>query len=507
MSGIKSAEVKHGLNKTIAYVRRQAESCNNAATSIGGVGASEFKKKRTEAKSSHDGVVRSLPAEVAKYLEKESGRWRALVRSHDEAYNAAVENARTASARDDSFLAQKSDCERTLAELDSAIERVQRSLRRKDANNNGWYCDEEDAEAQRIRQSAQGVAADMRRSVRLAEEAQALRRSSFTKFGEAMVLAREAQREYDRLVALGENRKEQERVKEENKRKALNLKNEIVSLRKGIRSLNYEKFGAECYGASVRKEIESVVNAIDAGRYEQSISAAEALKGKLERALEEIGSEQRRWEAAKASAEKALSDAREEIAKIDKDRLGKFSGEPASALDAQFDAISAAEESVRREDFAAAEKRLSAAVSELRRIAAKAEENEELFNRRTELAESIMQALYDSNYDTPCYYFHDEANELSDLCVVASAPGGVGDMKMRIGLDGKVKLEVANVAEGHENVCIEKIRAMQERMAENDDVRFDMTDWGRAANQNKVHLDVRQRQQMTEQTMQMQRSM
>ena len=80
-------------------------------------------------------------------------------------------------------------------------------------------------------------------------------------------------------------------------------------------------------------------------------------------------------------------------------------------------------------------------------------------------------------------------------------------MKMRIGLDGNVKLEVLNVAEGHENVCIEKIRAMQERMAENDDVRFDMTDWGRAANQNKVHLDVRQCQQTVEQTMQMQRSM
>ena len=46
MSGIKSAEVKHGLNKTIAYVRRQAEFCNNDAASIGGVGASEFKKKK-----------------------------------------------------------------------------------------------------------------------------------------------------------------------------------------------------------------------------------------------------------------------------------------------------------------------------------------------------------------------------------------------------------------------------------------------------------------------------
>ena len=182
--------------------------------------------------------MRTLPAEVAKYLKNESERWRSLVRSHDEAYNAAVENARTASARDESFLAQKSDCERTLADLDSAIERVQRSLRRKDANNNGWYCDKEDAEAQRIRKSAQDVAVDMRRSVRLAEEAQELRRSSFTKFGEAMALAQEAQREYDRLVALGENRKEQERVKEENKRKALNLKNEIISLKKGIRSLN-----------------------------------------------------------------------------------------------------------------------------------------------------------------------------------------------------------------------------------------------------------------------------
>lgn len=507
MSGIKSAQVRHGLNRTIELVRGQVDACNRAAASVGGVGRSEFTRKRADAKAAHEGVVRSLPAAVTKYLKGETGRWESLVRSHDEAYNGAVENARAAAAKDDGFQTRKSECERKLADLNSGLARVQRSLRSKDANNHGWYCDQEEAQSQRLRISAESVSAEMRRSVRLAEEAQQLRRSSFTKFAEAIARAQEAQREYDRLIALSESRLEQERVKEANKRKALNLKDDLNSLKKSIETLDYEKFGSKSYGASVRKELDSVIKSINVGKYEQSIATGETLRKKLQHAIEDIGAAQRKWESAKASAEKSLSDAREELKKLDRGKIDRFSGEKASDIEAQFEAISAADKAIGKEDFASAEKKIADAVSELRRIADKADENEQLSVRRMELATSIMQALYDSNYDMPNYYLKDEANDLSDLCVVASAPGGVGDMKMRIGLDSKVALEVLNVAEGYENVCIEKIRAMQEKMAANDDVRFDMTDWGRASNQNKVHLDVTQRQQTTERTMQMQRSM
>jgi hypothetical protein len=44
---------------------------------------------------------------------------------------------------------------------------------------------------------------------------------------------------------------------------------------------------------------------------------------------------------------------------------------------------------------------------------------------------------------------------------------------------------------------------MQEKLAE-DEINFNVTDWGRAENQNKVHLDVKQRTQETQITRQRQ---
>lgn len=506
MSGIKSAEVRHGLKRTAEFVREQVDAYNRSAESLKNVGRSDFQRKADDAKSSHDGLSRSFPSDLTRYLEGEMGRWKTLVRNHDEAYAAAQEAVRTVSAKEEDLRARRNECERMLADLNAGIMRVQRSLRNKDANNHGWYCDREEAQSQQLRASAKSILNDMRCSMRLAETVQSLRRTAFTRYTEAVTRACEAQREYDRLVALGDGRKEQERIQEERKRRALNLKDDLQSLRESVESLDYAKFGSRIYDTSVREEFRSVIATINEGRYGTAIDAATALREKLQRAVEEIGAAQRRWEEAKFSAEKMLSDAREEIGALDRGKLETYSGESVSKIEANFGALALAEQDIRAENFKDAEKRIADAVDGLRGTTAKADENERLFVRREELAESIMQALYDSNYDTPNYYLQNESDELSDLCVVASAPGGVGDMKMRIGLDGKVALEVANVAEGHENVCIERIRSMQERMAATDDIRFDMTDWGRAANQNKVHLDVG-RQQTTERTLQRQRTM
>ena len=114
-----------------------------------------------------------------------------------------------------------------------------------------------------------------------------------------------------------------------------------------------------------------------------------------------------------------------------------------------------------------------------------------------------MQAFFDANYDTPSYYMQDEADELSDLCVVAAAPGGVGDMRMQITLSGETRFEVGNIPEGSEQLCIDQIRDLQKRLAASD-VRFDVTDWGRASNANKIHLDVRPKQTTVQTTIQRQ---
>jgi hypothetical protein len=100
-----------------------------------------------------------------------------------------------------------------------------------------------------------------------------------------------------------------------------------------------------------------------------------------------------------------------------------------------------------------------------------------------ELAEVIMNALYEQGYDSPTFYYSEQNQagedvEYSDLTIFAKAPGVRGDMRMNINLEGKVKLEVEGIAEGEETACHKLITDLQSSM--NEEIDFEMTDWGRA---------------------------
>lgn len=498
MSGVKGATVRNNLNKVVQTVNAGLAECVRLASEAGAIGSSECARSRASAKHAHDGVKRSLPSDLKEFLRGETVQWENLVRRHDESFSAANGLVESADGQEREFQSHKQAGERQLDQIGAAVRRIQNALRGKD-----WYCDAENAEAQALRRQAGQVLSEMRRHVGLGRQAQELRRQSVARFSESESLALDAEREFQRLVNLANERQQQQRIKEENERKARNLESDIVSLRRTIESKNYAKFGSDSYTRDVRHEVEEVLRLIGNGAYEKAIPRAEALKGTLGTAASKIDAAQRVWEIEKLAAERALADAREESAKFNLEELIAFSGTSADEVRGHFSGIEAAARDVSSEHFAEAGEKIAAAIGKLREVAERAAENRRLSAQREEMAQAIMQALYDAKYDTPSYYMQDEADELSDLCVVAAAPGGVGDMRMRIGISGETKFEVGNIPEGSEQLCIDQIRSLQKRLAESD-VRFDMTDWGRAENQNKVHLDVRQKQTTVAQTVQRQ---
>ena len=500
MSGIKCAEVKHTLDRTLASVRSTIEEYGSLASATADVGSGVFFRKQMSAESAHNNLIRKLPDEIKKYVGDEAGKWQLIINSHDTAFKEAGNLSKQADARMSSYEALRRKSDSDIYELQRRAQAIRASL----AGKSG-YCDAENEQAKHLRSAANGVLAKLRSDMSVTQEAQRLRQASFSKLSEAESLAKAAQREYDRLVTLAANRKEQERIAEENRRKALALKEDIASLRGGIETKNYQKFANGSYSAiEVEHEVTQIDNFISKGNYESACNFADKVKRRLIDISDSIDSAQLVWETAKAFAEKLLSDAREECMGMSKEDLKTYSGVDASTIDSTFATIDLAADTIIKEEFADASKMIEDTMKIIRAIGEKATENKKKAQEREEIAQAIMQALYDAAFDTPEYYLDDEGNALSDLHVIAAAPGEVGDMSLQIDLAGKTSFEVKNIPEGHEQLCIEQIQNLQKNLAESG-ICFDMTDWGRAKNLAKINVNVGENGKIQEKDITMQR--
>ena len=319
MSGVKGATVRNNLNKVVQTVNAGLAECVRRASEAGAIGSSECARNRASAKHAHDGIKRFLPSDLKEFLRGETGQWESLVRRHDECFSAANGLVDSADGREREFQSRKQDGERQLDQIGAAVRRIQNALRGKD-----WYCEAENAEARVLRLQAEQVLSEMRRHVRLGRQAQELRRQSVARFSESESLAVDAEREYQRLVNLANERHQQQRIKEENERKARNLESNIVSLCRTIESNNYPKFGSGTYTREVCHEVEEVLRLIGNRAYEKALPRAEALKGVLAAAVAQIDAAQRAWETERLAAERTLADAREEVGKLSRDDLVAF---------------------------------------------------------------------------------------------------------------------------------------------------------------------------------------
>ena len=491
MSGVKKATVSQNLSRALKTVNEGLEQCASMAHSISAVGRGEYESKKRQAKAVHEGVVRKLPADIAPFVRGETGLWESLLFRHDDSYEKASEAACESEQYELDFQREHDLAQQNLSTIANSAQLIKKRI-----SGRSGYLDHENAQALNLCHRAKAVLDDVQQKAGLSRRAQQSRRNAFNKLSESENLAQAAQREYDRLINLAHDRQEKKRIAEENERNAKMLDSDLKSLRKEIESKDYKKFSKGRYSESVKRELDAIKDLVTGGSYVEAIPRSQKLKEELIGISAEIDANEQAWTAAKNAAQKALEDARAEMALVNKEDVMLYSGLDKASIDGIYSKIDGASRMIASESFDSATLQINEVLNKLRDAVEKSIENKRLAEQREDIAESIMQALCDCEYDTPSYYQKEEGNELSDLCVVAAAPGGVGDMRMRISLDGEVSFEVANIPEGHEQLCVDAVHKMQEKLAE-DDVVFNMTNWGRAEDQNKVYLDVKQNAQTT----------
>ena len=98
-------------------------------------------------------------------------------------------------------------------------------------------------------------------------------------------------------------------------------------------------------------------------------------------------------------------------------------------------------------------------------------------------ANSIMQALYDSDYNVPTYGDIEESGSVKGIRVRADVPSedGKGNIKIDIDLNGQTTIEIENVPNGEEKLCKNTIKNISSKLKE-EGLDLEITDWGRAAN-------------------------
>lgn len=114
------------------------------------------------------------------------------------------------------------------------------------------------------------------------------------------------------------------------------------------------------------------------------------------------------------------------------------------------------------------------------------------FENREIIADAIVAALLDIQYDEPDVNYEPKDGIdctstlgalLGNITIFAKSKGESGDMRLAIDLDGKVNLDVANIPDGKESECHSRLSTLQSKVA--DVVDFEITDWGRAKNVKK----------------------
>ena len=190
----------------------------------------------------------------------------------------------------------------------------------------------------------------------------------------------------------------------------------------------------------------------------------------------------RQFEMKRTATTNALQSARDEAASFDATFLGEWGGN-AEFAEANQTLCSATSE-LQAEQFDTSQALSAKASKQFRKLYEHAMDNKKRFDSREMIADAIIAALDDLQYDAPDTNYEPvdgiENTMLGNITIFAKSKGNIGDMRLAIDLNGKVDLEVADIPEGKEAECHSAITNLQSKITDIADLQI--TDWGRAKN-------------------------
>jgi hypothetical protein len=226
-------------------------------------------------------------------------------------------------------------------------------------------------------------------------------------------------------------------------------------------------------------------------RASEAQAAAEQVRGRIpavERALtaarpaqgggSDVGQIERDFDAGIRDAiEKAIDAEGSALANAPSDTVSL--GGLDSAAHGQL--LATARECARKADVDAA----NAAIGEARKLRERAAhcggELRERIVQREELASRLAAALESRNYDSVHAYYSGPADsgDAAPLVLYASNPAGKAHVRVTLGIDGSMVVEVDGVADGEEEVCLDVLATFSRTIADGGD-DLEIRDFGRA---------------------------
>ncbi len=484
MSGVKRATVQRKLNQAIAVIDGQMRILEQMGDQKANIGRKEYVVQKQQAETAFNSLSTSIPNEIRAYVENEvrnlNSQYSALrqllanVKNIEQAYNQAYEQASdllTGARRDINKV--RTDC---------------KNLEQRISYNTYGYLDAEDSEARVLRWKANDAQKKAAEGVAAFENAEAKLRDTRAGYNSVVTGCRNYQLEYDRIVKLGRSRLEAHKIAEENKRQAIILANSLASLAQAIESHNPDKFAP---GEFNRQELARIAQLVENGKYEEALNTGHLLESKLIQLQNKVENAHNAWLEKQSQAALAIETCEVEYQNIDKKLLDEFSGMTQEELQRIYDAIANLPLLMKEENFDEVIEQVGFILEALRKLSEDANNRRNKFNERQEIANAIMQALCDANYNAPEFGFAKDENgnddKLGNLHIFASSPSGIADMKMQIGMDGQVKMEVENVKEGSEELCVNALKELRSR-TQDMGIDFTVTDWGRASNHQATKL-------------------
>lgn len=300
--------------------------------------------------------------------------------------------------------------------------------------------------------------------------------------------------------ALARQRSEAHKISEARKKASVQSNEEIKAFAGEISKTEHERFMPGIFGG-LNERIARFDEHFSRADYEECSAVGAALVEDLKKYHEELSGVIRAFQEAEKRALGALEAAREEVASLDLEELARWS-QKGPEVQAAVASLQKSGEEIERisaggsraAEFDAPARNIVSVLSSLRELSNLATDNHARYDARDGIRRAIRDALQELKYDKPEYYFQEtlpdgSCDELSDLTIYAHNPSGVGNMRLKVNLDGGVAFEIFREDEaGNELEEVTRQDAVAchgaltefGRCLESAGITLHVTDWGKA---------------------------